>query len=168
MRELWFIISLVVVVGGLFLASGVWTYYPGHEYWQTDKAGFPTGFIHGAIAPVMLIVGVFSNYGIYESNNIGWFYNLFYIIGFMLVWAGGSGGTSHVIKNYYQNQDQEPQRMHKDDIHKISKIVEKNLGKKSQDKKSQNKHKKSFLKKIFSKKELNEKPVEEPIKTKKS
>jgi hypothetical protein len=73
----------------------------------------------------------------------------------MLVWVGGSGGTSHVIKNYYQNQDQEPQRMHKDDIHEISKIVEKNMNKKSSDKKPKSKKekpKKSFFKKIFSKK----------------
>ncbi len=150
MRGFWFILSLIVVVSSLFLASGVWTYYPNHEYWQTNSANFPTGFMHGSIAPVMLVAGIFSDYGIYETNNSGWFYDLFFIIGFLLVWAGGSG-SSHVIKNYYQNQNND-KNLKKDDLKEINKLIEKNVSQKvNKSNKSKDKNEKGFFKKLISK-----------------
>jgi hypothetical protein len=165
MGRLSFILSLVLVVGGLFLASGVWTYYPGHEYWTSHRAGVPTGLIHGAIAPIMLIVSIFTSYGIYEANNFGWFYDLFFIIGFLFVWAGGSGSTRNVIKNYYNDKNQGDQRLHKDDLNEINKMIEKHVSKKVEESKNKEKPKVSFFKKLFSKKnQISEKEVKKPIK----
>lgn len=52
------------------------TLNPGH------KAGFWAGLWHGLIIIVTFIVSLFTNtVGIYESNNIGWPYNLGFILG---------------------------------------------------------------------------------------
>ncbi|MEA3329532.1 MAG: hypothetical protein U9Q06_02195 [Nanoarchaeota archaeon] len=167
MRALGFILSLIVVVGGLFLASGVWTYYAGHEYWETDKAGVPTGFIHGAIAPIMIIGGIFTDYGIYEVNHTGWWYDLFFVIGFLFVWAGGSGGTRHVIKNYYDsNQKSGNKRLHSDDLKEINEMIKKHVSKKLVKKsKKETVPKKRFLKNLFKKKTVfKEEEIKKPIK----
>ncbi|MFA5020420.1 MAG: hypothetical protein WC533_04980 [Candidatus Pacearchaeota archaeon] len=120
MRGVGFILALIVVIGSLFLASGVYTYYAEHSYWDNHKAGFTTGVIHGVIAPIMLIVGILKDYGIYEINNKGWFYDFGFVLGIMLAWAGGSGGTKNVIKNYYSSardmQDKNPLKKIKEKI----------------------------------------------------
>jgi len=47
----------------------------------SNKAGFFYGVWHGWIAPVSLIFGLFDkNISIYETNNIGWFYDFGYYI----------------------------------------------------------------------------------------
>ena len=122
MRGFGFILSLIIIIGSLFLASGFWTYYPGHEYWQTSRAGLTSGFIHGAIAPIMIIAGIFTDYRVYEPNNIGWFYDFIYIIGIMIAW-GGAGGSRHIIKNYYNSDE----KLGKEDLKKIDKIVEQKI-----------------------------------------
>ncbi len=180
MRGFGFIVSLIVVATGLFLASGVFTYYAGDVYWATDRAGFPTGFIHGAIAPVIIVVGVFSDYGIYEVNNSGWFYDLFFILGILFVWAGGSGGTKNVIQNYYHHPDSQSQpaqssgRLHKDDLKELSKMVDKKISKKIKRRKVKKKRnwfsgwfKKGKEKKGLKKTILKEEEVKKPIKVKK-
>ena len=170
MRGVGFIISLVVVVVCLFLASGAWTYYTGHEYWQTDKAGLATGFIHGAIAPIMIVIGIFSDYGIYETNNSGWFYDLFFIFGILIVWAG-AGGSRHIIKNYYNAPGQKLPDSHKKEIEKL---VEKHVSKKLKDDQKSKKPKvgikEKLISKIFRKKEkpdFKEEEIKSPIKVKK-
>jgi len=56
-----------------------------------EPAGFFTGIWHGWIAPLSLIVGVFSdNVTLYETNNTGWWYGL----GFYMAVISGFGGLA--------------------------------------------------------------------------
>ncbi|MBE0600365.1 MAG: hypothetical protein IH607_01150 [Firmicutes bacterium] len=56
-----------------------------------NPAGFFTGIWHGWIAPVTLIVSLFNkNIGIYEVNNVGFWYNL----GYYMAIISGFGGLA--------------------------------------------------------------------------
>lgn len=55
------------------------------------SAGFLLGIWHGWIAPLSLIVGIFDKgIRIYETNNVGWWYDL----GFYIAIISGFGGLS--------------------------------------------------------------------------
>ncbi len=55
------------------------------------KAGFLWGIWHGWIAPVSLIWHIFNpSVRIYDTNNVGWWYDL----GFYIAIVGGFGGLS--------------------------------------------------------------------------
>ena len=95
--------GLIIIIMALFLGSGIFTYFPGSTQWETKDAGFFTGLIHGVIAPIMLAIAVFTEYSMYESHNIGWFYEFGFIIGLLLVWGGGQT-TKNIVKNYYVNK----------------------------------------------------------------
>jgi len=57
----------------------------------SNPAGFFAGIWHGWIAPLSLIVGIFSdNVRVYEINNTGWWYDL----GFYMAIISGFGGIS--------------------------------------------------------------------------
>jgi len=45
------------------------------------KAGFFAGLWHGLIAVITLILGIFTEFKIYEINNGGWFYDLGFLVG---------------------------------------------------------------------------------------
>jgi len=71
---------LVLILYGIACAPGNYrwnqTMNPGH------KAGFWAGLWHGLIIIVTFIVSLFTNtVGIYEPNNVGWPYNLGFILG---------------------------------------------------------------------------------------
>lgn len=54
-------------------------------------AGFLSGIWHGWIAPITLIISLFNkNIGIYEVNNIGFWYNL----GYYMAIISGFGGLA--------------------------------------------------------------------------
>ncbi|MCK5200182.1 MAG: hypothetical protein KAR21_17620 [Spirochaetales bacterium] len=56
-----------------------------------DPAGFFSGIWHGWIAPLSLILGIFTdNIRVYEMNNTGWWYDL----GFYMAIISGFGGIS--------------------------------------------------------------------------
>lgn len=107
MGTLRFIFSLMVIVCALFLASGVYTYYPGHENWDNEDAGIFTGFIHGAIAPIMVLGSLISEYRIYEPNNNGWFYDFSFVLGILIAWAGTTKGGTRIVNKYYNRESRE-------------------------------------------------------------
>ncbi|MCP5453881.1 MAG: hypothetical protein H7A27_07840 [Spirochaetaceae bacterium] len=54
-----------------------------------DPAGFLSGFWHGVVAPVSLVVQIFKpEIRVYETANTGFWYDL----GFWLALSGGAGG----------------------------------------------------------------------------
>lgn len=55
------------------------------------KANFLHGLCHGIIAPISFIISLFNKtVSIYEINNIGWAYDLGFLIGVGGLGAGGS------------------------------------------------------------------------------
>jgi hypothetical protein len=61
---------------------------------EGNVAGFWSGLWHGIIAPVTFIVSLFSPHvNIYEIHNNGGWYNFGFVLGLMLIFGGGSGGT---------------------------------------------------------------------------
>lgn len=81
------LISLMMVL--LITMAGC---VPGDgTYSAQNPAGFFWGIWHGWAAPISLIIGLFKeNIRIYESNNVGWFYDL----GFYIAVISGFGGIS--------------------------------------------------------------------------
>jgi len=140
--------SLFLVIVSLFFASGFFTYYAGDDYWLSHNAGFPTGIIHGILAPIMLAFAIFTSYTVYEVQNIGWFYDFGFIVGILLVWGGGQG-TTHIVKNYYHK------KFSKEDGEKIEKIVEEKVNKKltqnSENKRVESKSKINKIEKVKNK-----------------
>ena len=62
---------------------------------DAEPAGFFWGIWHGWIAPFVLIVSIFNReLQIYETNNIGFWYNL----GFYLAIVGGFGSIAFFRK----------------------------------------------------------------------
>lgn len=67
----------------------------GGHYGDDNPAGFFSGIWHGWIAPVTLIISIFSDtVRIYEVHNTGWWYDL----GFYIALIGGFGGISFTRK----------------------------------------------------------------------
>jgi hypothetical protein len=63
----------------------------GGSYQPAEPAGFFSGVWHGWIAPLSLVVGIFSDtVRIYEPNNTGWWYDL----GFYMAIISGFGGLA--------------------------------------------------------------------------
>ena len=57
-------------------------------------AGFWRGVWHGMIILFAFVVSLFkSSVGIYEVHNTGWSYNLGFLLGVLIIYAGGSGGV---------------------------------------------------------------------------
>lgn len=69
---------------------------------SNDGAGFFLGVWHGWIAPIALILKLFNNnIAIYETNNIGWWYDF----GFYIAIISGFGGISLTRKKYISKSD---------------------------------------------------------------
>jgi hypothetical protein len=82
------IIYLIITFAVIILAGCV---PGGGVYHQDNPAGFFSGIWHGWIAPVSLIISIFSHsIRIYEINNTGFFYDL----GFYMAIISGFGGLS--------------------------------------------------------------------------
>jgi hypothetical protein len=77
-----------LVVAAFVLAGCV----AGDARFDTSPAGFWHGLWHGIIAPVMLVVGIFSDTArVYEVNNTGGWYDFGFLIGVTSFW-----GAKHV------------------------------------------------------------------------
>ena len=83
------IILCIFLVGSVFLLTGC---IPGDgTYTSSHPAGFFWGIWHGWVAPVSLIIGIFSrNIRVYEAANTG----LWYDFGFYMAIISGFGGLS--------------------------------------------------------------------------
>jgi hypothetical protein len=71
---------------------------PGNERWASvdNRANFWAGLWHGLIVVVTFIVSLFTDdVGIYEVNNIGWGYNLGFLLGAMISLGGGARAGTH-------------------------------------------------------------------------
>ncbi len=80
--------ALMLVILAALLSSCA----PGDGANTADNpAGFFTGIWHGWIAPVTLVISLFNkNIGIYEVNNVGFWYNL----GYYMAIISGFGGLA--------------------------------------------------------------------------
>ncbi|MEO0080769.1 MAG: hypothetical protein ABIL25_00545 [candidate division WOR-3 bacterium] len=70
----------------------------GDERWAStdNRAGFWAGLWHGLIIIVTFAVSLFTkDVGIYETNNVGWGYNIGFILGCMISLGGGLRGATH-------------------------------------------------------------------------
>jgi YD repeat-containing protein len=75
---------------------------PGNERWASvdNPANFWAGLWHGLIIVVTFIVSLFTrDVNIYEVNNIGWGYNLGFIIGVMVSLGGGARASARRRKH---------------------------------------------------------------------
>ena len=60
-----------------------------------EIAGFWQGLWHGIIAPIALIVSLFSEgVSMYEVHNNGNWYNFGFLLGMAATWGGGGGGAA--------------------------------------------------------------------------
>lgn len=84
-----------IIILAMFLAVSVFLLtgcIPGDgTYTAAHPAGFFWGIWHGWLAPVSLIIGIFSrNIRLYETANTGWWYDF----GFYMAIISGFGGLS--------------------------------------------------------------------------
>jgi len=96
------IILCIFLVGSVFLLTGC---IPGDgTYTSSHPAGFFWGIWHGWVAPVSLIIGIFSrNIRVYEAANTG----LWYDFGFYMAIISGFGGLSLFRrKNHRAHKDE--------------------------------------------------------------
>lgn len=77
-----FLVALVAItIVGCFPGDGGNT--------RIEPAGFFTGIWHGWIAPLSLVVGIFDHgVRIYETNNVGWWYDFGYYIAIIAGFGG--------------------------------------------------------------------------------
>jgi len=85
-----------ILLAGLLALILVASCAPGNVRYSTEAgrpANFWAGLWHGLIIVVTFIVSLFTkDVGVYESNNVGWGYNLGFILGCMI--SLGSGARS--------------------------------------------------------------------------
>jgi len=62
---------------------------------KPPKAGFFAGLWHGFIAIPALILGIFTDIKIFESNNSGWWYELAFLLGVGAFSGGGIKASQH-------------------------------------------------------------------------
>jgi hypothetical protein len=53
-----------------------------------DVPGFWKGIWHGVVAPIALVLGIFSDVRVYAFPNTGGWYDLGFLLG-LTVWGGG-------------------------------------------------------------------------------
>jgi hypothetical protein len=83
---------ILLILGLLTMSMLMVACMPGDSsYSQAKPANFLSGIWHGWIAPISLILGIFSpNHRIYEVVNSGWWYDF----GFYIAIISGFGGLS--------------------------------------------------------------------------
>ena len=83
---------LILSLAGLALLLAA-SCAPGNERWASldNRANFWAGLWHGLIIIVTFVVSLFTNeVRIYEVNNVGWGYNLGFLLGCMISLGGGA------------------------------------------------------------------------------
>jgi hypothetical protein len=72
---------------------------PGNARYSVDTgrpANFWTGLWHGLIIVITFIVSLFTkDVGVYEPNNVGWAYNLGFILGCCMSLGAGARSATH-------------------------------------------------------------------------
>ena len=62
----------------------------GEQFALQSPAGFWSGFWHGAISIITLIIHIFNeSVLVYETNNSGGWYDFGFLLGVIFVWGGG-------------------------------------------------------------------------------
>lgn len=76
---------------------------PGNVRYSTETgrpANFWAGLWHGLIIVITFIVSLFTkDVGVYESNNVGWGYNLGFLLGCMISLGSGARGATRRRKH---------------------------------------------------------------------
>jgi len=80
---------------------------PGNARYSVDTgrpANFWAGLWHGLIIVITFIVSLFtSDVRIYESNNVGWAYNLGFILGCCISLGGGARSVRHRRRRWHDH-----------------------------------------------------------------
>jgi hypothetical protein len=88
-----------ILLAGLLLLILVASCAPGNVRYSVDTgrpANFWAGLWHGLIIIVTFVVSLFTNdVRIYESNNVGWGYNLGFILGCCMSLGAGARSATH-------------------------------------------------------------------------
>ena len=92
------IIGLLIFIGALSLISSGMVHLAGDSYYLVKEAGFFSGLVHGILAPITLVLGLFIKINMYELNNGGWWYNFGFLFGLLIVW-GAEKGQKYVTQN---------------------------------------------------------------------
>jgi hypothetical protein len=109
----------IILIGTLIVIMGLCVNCaPGNDRWDPgvtpgSRANFWAGIWHGLIIIITFVIGLFtSDVGVYEVNNVGWAYNLGFIIGLSFLFGPilKSGGSK--------------KRMSKHDLNKIGDKIE--------------------------------------------
>jgi hypothetical protein len=88
------VLKRVVIFGALFAVAGLVSAcaVQPHLAQARGAPGFFFALLHGFIAPVSLIGGIFLDIRIYAFPNSGWFYDLGFLLG-LSVWGGGAAAA---------------------------------------------------------------------------
>jgi len=82
---------------------------PGDARYSADTgrpANFWAGLWHGLIIIITFIVSLFTkDVGIYEPNNVGWGYNIGFILGCMISLGGGARGVARRRHRHEPDRD---------------------------------------------------------------
>ncbi len=105
-------VALVALVLVLLVVGGC---APGNDRWASvdSPAGFWAGLWHGIIIIVTFVVSWFTDdVGIYESTNVGFWYNIGFILGCMISLGGGTRmGTHRKRKIKVVHRGPDPERI---------------------------------------------------------
>jgi len=88
------VMTVILMAGCLAGPDSRWKEVP-EEPPKPPSAGFFAGLWHGFIAIPALIIGIFTDIGIYEINNSGWWYDLAFLLGV----GAFSGGGVNITKS---------------------------------------------------------------------
>jgi len=92
-----------ILLAGLLVLALVAGCAPGNVRYSQETgrpANFWAGLWHGLIIIVTFIVSLFTrDVGVYEANNVGWAYNLGFILGCCVSLGGGARGVVHRKKH---------------------------------------------------------------------
>ncbi len=91
-----------------------------------DLAGFWWGIWHGAISPITLVVGIFSDaVHVYERANTGGWYDAGFLFGVVTIWGAGGRGGEHTWRRSRRDRDEE--RRNREEWEEVGRKVEAKL-----------------------------------------
>jgi hypothetical protein len=120
------IVALLIIIGALSLISSNIVHLAGDGYYLISNAGFFSGFVHGILAPITIVLGLFIKVNMYELHNTGWWYNFGFLFGILAIW--GAGKTSNnITKNYYYGYNKPTQGLSKEDRMHMEKLIDQKI-----------------------------------------
>jgi hypothetical protein len=94
------LVTILLIVALVFVAGAC---APGNVRWDSEMgapANFWAGLWHGLIIIITFIVSLFTDtVKVYEVNNVGWGYNLGFLLGCMVSLGGGARAGCHKRKH---------------------------------------------------------------------